>query len=237
MPQIYEEYYWNRCSVEGPVLLAKNWSCKSEFFHLNPFVTYVSRLSQYNNDNASLPKQLYRSSSIFPINESMETFKMSVGRNKVALAGYNSEMNEIMSELRTIFKGVRFFRGKDNLWPHNKYWLFRKFNYNQPKTELVQLMASGIYHFWKYWLRDRKFSVSKLKEKHTALPHPLSLGSNLAFVFIIYVLGLAVSSTALLVENLFIVMHKHAILRRITVVLCKILSINILEKCLKLRVY
>jgi len=68
---------------------------------------------------------------------------------------------------------------------------------------LVRLMASGIYQFWKYWLRDRKYIESKLRTESTALPDPLTLRSNVAFVFVIPIIGLSASVAALCMEFLF----------------------------------
>ena len=61
-------------------------------------------------------------------------------------------------------------------------------SYSQSHFELVQLMSSGIYEFWKYWVRDRKYYEAKvIEENSSASPEPLSLMSNVFFVFIILI--------------------------------------------------
>jgi len=92
--------------------------------------------------------------------------------------------------------------GKENLWPHIKSWAFERFSYNQLPIELVQLMASGIYQFWKFWIRDRPYIVSQLKEEANASPERLSLTSNLSFVFVVLIIGLLTSLTAFITESL-----------------------------------
>jgi len=67
----------------------------------------------------------------------------------MAIAGYNAEIDEVLAELKSEFKGITFFRGKENLWSHNRNWEFAKITYGQPEIELIRLMSTGIYHFWK----------------------------------------------------------------------------------------
>jgi len=54
-------------------------------------------------------------------------------------------------------------------------------------------MAAGIYQFWKYWLRDRKYIVLKLKVEQNAKPVAISMISNVDFTFVILILGLGLS--------------------------------------------
>jgi len=133
----------------------------------------------------------------------MEIYGKMISGQRVVVAGYTSEINKIFSELRAEFKSVRCFRGKDNLWPHNKNCGFPKITYSQARAELVQLMASGIYQFWKYWIRDRPSIESKLKLESTAPPDRLSLQSNVTFVFLTGSFGLATALSVILAERFF----------------------------------
>jgi len=137
----------------------------------------------------------------YPKNESKEVFaKLSSGR-KFAYIGLNTEINEIMTELKTEFRTIKFFRRKENLWSHIKNWQFLKYSYSQPKIELVRLMSSGIYRFWKYWIRDRKYIEFKLREEQSSTPKTLSISSNLGFVFVPLSFGLITSSMVHLLER------------------------------------
>jgi len=128
--------------------------------------------------------------------------ELSQGR-KVAIAGLNSEIDEALMEFKKKFKSVSIFRGKENLWSHNKHWAFRRVTYSQSQSqiELIRLMTSGIYQFWKYWIRDREYIESELKLMDPP-PVALSLGSNVFFIFIILIIGLIVSAFAFLAENM-----------------------------------
>jgi len=63
-------------------------------------------------------------------------------------------------------------------------------------------MTHGIYQFWKYWLRDRQYIESHLKEESTKPPEALSLSSNVFFVFVVLVIGLVTSTSAFTIENI-----------------------------------
>jgi len=125
-----------------------------------------------------------------------------VSGQKLAIIGYNVEIDAFISEMRVEFKSVRIFKGKENLRAQNREWIFPKVYYGQPQIEMVRLMTSGIYQFWKYWLHDRKYIETQLKENSAVQPQPLSLSSNLAFVFIILVFGLGTSFVLLNFEQL-----------------------------------
>jgi len=118
---------------------------------------------------------------------------------KVAIAGFNSEIDSLM-EIFTArqARGVTFFRGKDNIWPHMRSWLFDRISFNEMQFQLTQLQASGIYQFWKYWLRGRQFELPKLK--HSDDPVPLTLDANIFFVFVAFMLGLGLGVVLALIE-------------------------------------
>jgi len=99
------------------------------------------------------------------------------------------------------FKKTTFFRGKENYWSHTKKWVFPRITYSYPRHELVQLMASGIYQFWKYWLRDRKFIETQLKNENLAEPEPLALSSKVSFMYIVLIIGLLMAGTIFLTEH------------------------------------
>jgi len=98
------------------------------------------------------------------------------------------------------------FRGKEQLWQHTKNWKFLKISYSQPKSELVRLMTSGIYQFWKYWLRDRQYLESKLREESRDSPDPLSLRYNISFIFVILIIGILMASSIFLAEHAYYVL-------------------------------
>jgi len=62
-------------------------------------------------------------------------------------------------------------------------------------------MATGVYQFWKYWLRDRKYIEANLKAESNSSPNPLSLSSNAAFVFVILIIGLISAAFVFSVEH------------------------------------
>jgi len=76
-------------------------------------------------------------------------------------------------------------------------------------------MSSGIYQFWKYWLRDRNYIESQRRVESTALPEPLTLSSNVAFVFVILILGLASSVLGFCLEIASYKFNEHDIRRKI----------------------
>jgi len=156
-----------------------------------------------NNRTRNIAEIFNDTAFVFSRNESQKVFEKLVSGHKIVVAGYNSEMDEILTVLRSGYPRVRFFRGKENLWSHNKNWLFPKISYSQPRAELVQLMASGIYQFWRYWLRDRTPMEFKLTYEDTVMPEPLSLNSNVAFVFVILILGVGMGLCGFLAEMVY----------------------------------
>jgi len=81
--------------------------------------------------------------------------------------------------------------------------VFKKISYSQTQLELIRLIASGIYQFWKYWLRDRQPILSKLKFESRAEPNALSLTTSVSFVLVVLLLGLGSSVLTLLAELVY----------------------------------
>ena len=140
-------------------------------------------------------------------------------------------------KLQSLFPAVRFFKGKENLWAHNKNWKLPTWNFCRPlRVELVRLISTGIYQFWRYWLRDRQYIVAKLKYEHNARPMPLSLGSNAAFVFVILSLGLSVSIVVLLTEKFVLWFQNYEFRKNFRIILQR--SINCfsiaVDRCIKI---
>jgi len=130
---------------------------------------------------------------VFPRNESSLMLRKLAKGGKAAVIGLNSEIDEFLSTVTPEFQRITIFRGKENLWNHNKNWKFSTASYSQPRAELVQLMATGIYQFWKYWLHDSRYIVSRQKFEENANPLAISMSSNVTFVFVILVFGLAIA--------------------------------------------
>jgi len=185
-----EQHYWhNTCRN-----YTWNSTCEIKYTMSSLFGSYFSQAgSILHNRNNTVWDSFVGKIHAFSQNESNAVFQKLMTGDKIVVVGYNEEIDEISAELNAAFKGTRFFRGKEHLWAHNKNWMFNKISYGQPEAELVQLMASGIYQFWKYWLRDRKYLEFKLKADSTAPPEPLSLSSNVAFVFVVLIIGLTTS--------------------------------------------
>jgi len=141
-------------------------------------------------------------------------FDVLVAGGKTAIGGYNTEIDEMLTELKAVYTKTTFFRGKENIAADNKFWSFSEITYSQPYIELVQLMAAGIYQFWRYWIRDRKLYLQTMKEETTP-PQPLSIRSSTCFIFIILTLGLVVSVAIFLSEFVPRVIRTHSIRQRL----------------------
>jgi len=145
----------------------------------------------------------------FPTNESSAVFNKLISKERnVAIAGSNSEIDELLLDFRSEFPGHRVFRGKEKRWSHQAHWTFLRISFSQPQFELVLLMERGVYQFWKYWLRDRKYLESKLKDEHKASPEPLTLSSNATFVFVMLIIGLLISVGSFFGEILYNIFSK-----------------------------
>jgi len=212
VPVMSESEYWKLCSHFADYIIEKNTTCTAQFNAQSHFVKYVkwSRIygvGQIKND--TVLDLLDNSILVFPKNESSEVFRKLISSKKMALAGYSSEIDTVMVQGKAQVE--KNFRGKKNLWPHNKMWRFPKITYCQPQIELVELMTTGIYQFWKYWIRDRKYIESKLKDESSDQLKPLSLNSNIPLVFVILTFGLGVSLFVLTVENIRNRLSKYTI--------------------------
>jgi len=157
---------------------------------------------------------MFNSLRIVTRNESKQLYLRMMNGEKIALVGLNTEIHEWLPELETVFKSIPLFRGREQLWSDNKNWEFiRYYHYvnNQKQTELIQLIASGIYQFWKYWLRDRKYIESKLKHDLNNSVEALSLNSNVTFVYVILVFGLLSATMCFVIEIMRIKIKSYSI--------------------------
>jgi len=195
VPYTRDNQYWNSFRE------CEYYNCSELLYAYSLFGSYIMFNMHYYilKRNDIMMKLFFGKIFAFSRNESNRVARKLINDAKMVVVGYNEEIDEILVEMRSTFKG-HFFRGKENLWSHNKNWYFYKISYSQPRAELVQLMSSGIYQFWKYWLRDRNYIESQLKTESTAPPEPLSLSSNVAFVFIILIIGLGISILGFLFE-------------------------------------
>jgi len=119
----------------------------------------------------------------------------------VAVAGLNYELDELFEEFQSEFIEIRATRGRDNIFPHFKNWQFHKYSYNHARAELILFVSRGIYQFWKYWFRDRKYVESKLLYESTVQPEALTRSTNVAFIFVVLVFGQVVSVSVFTAEN------------------------------------
>jgi len=189
---------------ENPDLYKVNSSCNEYLNTHSIFGQQAGQFYQYENFSGleqNVFDEFTNSIAAFLRSERHGVFRELANGGKVAIAGLNTEIDEILMEFKKDFKSVTLFRGKENLWSHNKHWSFKWLTYSrvQSKIELVRLINAGIYQFWKYWLRDRKYIVSELKLVDPP-PEPLSLGSNVFFVFVILIIGLVTSALVSLLE-------------------------------------
>jgi len=170
------------------------------------------------NSTFSNQVQMFKSFRICPKNESKKLYQRKMNGEKIALVGLNTEIDEWLPELETVFKRIPLFRGKEQLWPHTKNWEFipEQYHKNTPEQiELIQLIASGIYQFWKYWLRDRNYLESKLKlDLNPPVVEALSLSSSVTFVYVILVFGLFSATMSFFVEIIHVKI-KHYRIRQI----------------------
>jgi len=208
VPGMNEDLYWHVCSVADEYLVMENKSC-NHMMQLIPLGEYILKSAHYLENNQHV-KKFENHTLAFPRNESKIVLNMLISGQKVSIVGLNTAIDEILTEMRALYKNTRFFRGKENLWSHTKNWIFQRYSYNQPQTELVQLMTTGIYQFWKYWLRDRRYTAAKLRlEVIASSPQPLSLSSNVAFIFVILCLGLGMSIPVFMAKFLHLVLKRH----------------------------
>jgi len=198
-----ENEYWQYCKGD---LVRDDWvdTCQDRYYWCSFFGKYFMQIQAYLAYTPNILVNIFKGRALaFPKNESKEVFQKLINGEKMVVVGYSEEINKMLVQLKAEFKGTRFFRGKEQLWSHNKNWAFSKISYSQPHREFVQLMASGIYQFWKYWLRDRKSIEPKLKFDNTAQPDALALTSNVAFVFVILIIGLTASTSTFWIEISF----------------------------------
>jgi len=235
--KIRDKDYWDMC---GEV----NWT----YFQYQPELTSCAQLSFFpitafgqlilksdserNTPNATIQYLpiFQNMTSEFPKNESEGIYNELISGSKVAIAGLNTEIDEILSELLSKFKGTTFFQGKEHYWLHTKKWEFPRITYSQPYRELVQLMAGGIYQFWKYWIRDRKFIEAQLKDENLAEPEPLSLSSKVSFMYVVLIFGLIMAGTVFLVENVNFESRKYNLKHKFTLAYARLRNLYLIVK-------
>jgi len=197
LPNSDELHFWMDCADSLKFFTKENLTCNEGFIHLSTFGFYILK----NDKNRMNPAgESTKNLSLLPRNESQQVFEQLVKGTKIAIAGSNTEIDEVLLDLKNDYKGTTLFRSIENLWPHNKHWMFSKISYSQSHFELTQLMASGIYNYWKYWLRDRTYLEAKLRKDDS--PVPLSLRSNVFFVFVILIIGLSATTFTFVLETL-----------------------------------
>jgi hypothetical protein len=200
-----DAHYWLYCNGSKN-LLARNTTCNKALSDHALFGKYAQGIMklEFSDRQSLVDINIPQEIEAFPRKESKEVFSHFVMNGReVAIVGLHSEIEEMLLKLNTDFKGTRFFKGKENLWSHKKVWLFPTLSYDQEHHDLTRMVIGGIYQVWKYWLRDRKFLEFKVKDEDLASPEPLSLHSNVAFMFVILILGLSTSAIYFLSENLY----------------------------------
>jgi len=225
LPYNKESLYAHYCSVNAPFTRPENESCNELLGFLttlNDYAHHTLHLTSkrsnkweiYAND---LAKLFHGHLITFPKHESKEVYQNLINGRKVLIVGLNTDIDDILSQLKEEYPRTAFFRGKEKLWPHNKNWQFLQISYNQPRVELVQLMAAGIYQFWRYWLRDRKHFETELKEAAQDSSYPLSLRSNASFMFVVLCIGLGTAVCIFLTENTYFRLKNYKIRQRVQI--------------------
>jgi len=212
VPELYEDNYWEVSKYRARLSEPEKTDYDRQLVIFTSLGLTVVQTELYVFHN-TLIENFMKHLHAFAKNESKQVFDKLTSGGKAAIVGLNREIDEILFEISVLFPGIRFFRGQDNLWPQNQNWLFTKISYSQTKTELVQLMSSGIYQFWKYWIRDRKVVEAKLKEEATAFPGPLALKSNVSFTFVLLIFGFLIASSVFVAEIFCYGIRKYVQLR------------------------
>jgi len=231
--------YWERCYGRDQTLILTQTFCynhRGRFGYMTELFEYAMDSITYNilrkQTKLNIQNEQYavffaEQLIAFPNNESQEVYMNLASGNKMMIAGLNSELDKMLSKLKPEYPRTTFFRGKEKFWPHTKSWKFLKISYSQPRTQLIQLMNSGIYQFWKYWLRDRTFLESKRKTDAHDSPDPLSLRSCASFMFIVLSIGLVTAAPLFLAEHAYCRLTKYSIRHRV-----KFVKINPAERLL-----
>jgi len=190
-----EQDYWMLCAKSCP-----------EFTLHTPIGYYVflfNLVGYASNTTFTTQIEMFKNLRVVPRNDSKSLYQRMKSGEKIALVGLNTEIDEWLPELETEFNRISLFRGREQLWVHTKIWKFYKelhYKNNQRQIELIRLISSGIYQFWKYWLRDRKYIELKLKHDLNDVVEALSLSSCVTFVYVVLVFGLLGATTGFFVE-------------------------------------
>jgi len=109
--------YWDFCAGGASIYASRNESCNYELLYSSAFTSLHQEMADGREKIRSMPGIIYRQRvRVFPRNESKEIyFRMSNNSEKVVIAGLNTEIDEIMRELKTDYPEIMVFRGKDNL--------------------------------------------------------------------------------------------------------------------------
>jgi len=210
MSHTEDKLYWELCNQYAADWAKINITCKKELSVISPLVK--QKIRHLNHlDNNTIAHLFDKQLQVISRNESNGVLTEFINGGKMAIAGSNTEINEILMEVRKKYKGLSVFRGKETLWSHHKDWQLPKISYSQPMIELTQMTTSGIYQFWKYWLRDRQYKEAKLRDENLASPHPLSLSSNVFFIFVILIIGLVASVISSLLEHTVYLIGKYGV--------------------------
>jgi len=209
VPYTEENDYWQRCASRVHKVTKKRCSDVNLYYSTFGIIAVNTHIMPEHMRISSIEEKNLRA---FSRNDSLEVYTKLLNRSeKVVIVGLNTEIDETLKDLNIKLENDRFFRGKENIWPQIKMWEFPMISYSQARDELVRLMGSGIYQFWKYWNRDRYYILMKLKHKISSeSPNTISLSSNAAFVLVILCLGLATSVMFHVAENTYYYYYKYS---------------------------
>jgi len=202
------------CLVKGlglmdPVLCSgRGYEGKSEF-EKNLQVTLLRgaemrRNKLISNVTLSLYKTILKSIEPgFPSCKTDELLQKLSDEPKSAYVTWTREIDQRRFFFQQKKPELTFFKGKENFLSQSQHWTFTKIPHTSPYFRMVQLMSSGIYKYWQYWLQlqEAEYKNKKWSSQGQGLKiSALSSKSNLFFVFYILLLGFALASCAFLSE-------------------------------------
>jgi len=203
---ICEPQYGNRC---------RPWPQEASQFGSKLKLIMDTTQNSVSHQDTSITKFKNRYTEIlaniyaFPMCKMSEIIHHLTTGTKFAFASRTSEIDHFLGVFRQKETDITFFKGKDNFLSQPNHWRFSRIPHSQPYFRLVQLIASGIYDHWKYWLRERKGLKDSISDYLRGTePVALSRKSNVFFVFYLLPFGYMISLIVLFTELLYLIIKR-----------------------------